>query len=576
MVARVARYGTTEELAPGTVVFSRGDRGRDFLVVLEGTIEIYEQDEEHGMRPLRAQLAREFTGELDLFNDRAILVNGRAGPEPTRVVRIRRADFRRLVQAEPDIAEIVMRAFILRRVGLLRHGQGAVVLIGPAHSADTLRLQQFLDRNAYPLRLIDTEQDADAGGFLECFSLTPAELPVIVLPEHRALRNPSLAALADALGITEDFDHDAVFDLAVVGAGPAGLAAAVYGASEGLQTIVLESIAPGGQAGTSSKIENYLGFPTGISGQALAGRAQVQAQKFGARLAVSRAVVGLDCEQAPYRLTLGGRRLDPRPAPSSSPPARAIASSTSPASSASRARASTTPRPAMEADLCRHAEAIVVGGGNSAGQAAVFLSRSCGHVHVLVRGAGLAATMSDYLVQRIERSDRITLHAHSEIVALDGETTLESVRWKHRRKRRRDDPAGVGDLRDDRRRAEHRLGPGLPRARRAGLRRHRRAGRPGRRLAVRHLAAPAVYAVGDVRSGSVKRVAFGRSARARWSCRRCTASCIRPRPERRPLRPRRRGRPTPPSLGAAGFGSNSSAANAVRPSADEIQSARRP
>jgi thioredoxin reductase (NADPH) len=416
---------------PDTQVFTRGDRGRDFLVVLEGTIEIYDHDDDGAIRPMRSQLPREFTGELDLFNDRAILMNGRAGPEPTRVVRIRRADFRRLVQAEPDIAEIVMRAFILRRVGLLRHGQGAVVLIGPAHSADTLRLQQFLDRNAYPLRLIDTEQDADAGGFLECFSLTPAELPVIVLPGHQALRNPSLAALADALGITEDFDHDAVFDLAVVGAGPAGLAAAVYGASEGLQTIVLESIAPGGQAGTSSKIENYLGFPTGISGQALAGRAQVQAQKFGARLAVSRAVTALDCEAAPYRLTLeDGATVR----------ARAVVIATG-----ARYRKLDVPgferfegqgiyyaATAMEADLCREAEAIVVGGGNSAGQAAVFLSRSCGHVHVLVRGEGLAATMSDYLVQRIERSDRITLHAHSEIVGLEGATTLESVRWKHR------------------------------------------------------------------------------------------------------------------------------------------------
>jgi thioredoxin reductase (NADPH) len=325
-------------------VFSRGDRGRDFLVILEGTIEIYEREDDGSVRPLRSQVAREFTGELDLFNDRAILVSGRAGPEPTRVVRIRRADFRRLVQSEPDIAEIIMRAFILRRVGLLRHGQGAAVLIGPAHSADTLRLQQFLNRNAYPLRLYDTEQDADAGGFLECFSLTAAELPVIVLPEHRALRNPTLAALADALGITEDFDHDAVFDLAVVGAGPAGLAAAVYGASEGLQTIVLESIAPGGQAGTSSKIENYLGFPTGISGEALAGPGA------GAGAEVRRPARGLARRRRP-RLRRGAvpafrSTTAPRsgPAPSSSPPARATASSTSRISSASRARASTTRR----------------------------------------------------------------------------------------------------------------------------------------------------------------------------------------------------------------------------------------
>src|SRR5664279_3900689 len=197
-----------------------------------------------------------------------------------------------------------MRAFILRRVGLIRHSQGGVVLIGPGHSADTLRLQQFLTRNAYPHRLLDTEHDSDAGGFLDCFSLTRADLPVVVVPGAGALRNPALAALADHLGLTERFDHDTVFDVAVVGAGPAGLAAAVYAASEGLQTIVIESLAPGGQAGTSSKIENYLGFPTGISGQALAGRAQVQAQKFGARLAVSREVTGIDCDGTPYVLKL--------------------------------------------------------------------------------------------------------------------------------------------------------------------------------------------------------------------------------------------------------------------------------
>ena len=432
MVARVARYATEERLEAHAPVFTRGERGRDFFVNLEGTIEIFERDDDGTVRLLRSHLTREFTGELDLFNDRAILVNGRAGPTPTRVLRVKRPDFRRMVQSEPDIGEIIMRAFILRRVGLLKHGQGAAVLIGPGHSADTLRLQQFLDRNAYPVRVYDTEQDADAGGFLECFSLTSAELPVIVLPGHQALRNPSLADLADALGITESFDHAVVFDIAVVGAGPAGLAAAVYAASEGLQTIVLESMAPGGQAGTSSKIENYLGFPTGISGRALAGRAQVQAQKFGARLAISREVTGIDCDGTPYVLKLDdGAAIR----------ARAVVIATG-----ARYRklevegferfegqgvyyAAT----AMEANLCRGAEVIVVGGGNSAGQAAVFLAGTVRHVHMLVRSAGLAATMSDYLVQRIEHSRHISLHPHSEIVALEGDTALSAVTWHDRR-----------------------------------------------------------------------------------------------------------------------------------------------
>jgi thioredoxin reductase (NADPH) len=507
MVARVSRYGSVDALRPHTEVFSRGDRGRDFFVILEGTIEVYERDDDGAVRLLRPQVEREFTGELDLFNDRAILVNGRTGPTSTRVLRIQRADFRRMVQSEPDIAEIIMRAFILRRVGLLLHKQGAAVLIGPAHSGATLRLQQFLNRNAYPTRVLDTERDADAGGFLECFSLGAADLPVIVLPGHRALRNPTLAELADALGITEDFDHDIVFDLAVVGAGPAGLAAAVYGASEGLQTIVLESIAPGGQAGTSSKIENYLGFPTGISGEALAGRAQVQAQKFGARLAVSRAVTGIDCDGEPYRLKLDD--------------GAAVRARTVVIATGARYRKLDVPgferfegqgiyyaATAMEANLCQAAEVIVVGGGNSAGQAAVFLSRSARHVHVLVRSAGLAATMSDYLVQRIARSGQISLHVHSEIVALEGETALAAVAWRNRHsgaETRRPVSAifamiGAepntgwvdGCLELDAKGfvvtgAEAGQGADSPYA----------TSRPG------------VYAVGDVRSGSVKRVASG-------------------------------------------------------------------
>jgi len=506
MIERVMRYGSEERFAARAPVFSRGDRSVDFFVVLEGSIEIFDVDEHDLPQVFVVLRTRQFAGELDLFNERQVLVSARAG-EASRLLRVKRADFRRLVSTEADIGEIVMRAFILRRVGLIRHVHGGVVVVGPAHGADTLRLQQFLSRNAYPHRLLDTEQDAEAGGFLDCFSLTAADLPVVIAPGHRVLRNPSLAQMADDLGMTETFDHATVFDLAVVGAGPAGLAAAVYGASEGLQTIVLESLAPGGQAGTSSKIENYLGFPTGISGQALAGRAQVQAQKFGARLAVSRAVTALDCEATPYRLSLeDGATIR----------ARAVVIATG-----ARYRKLDVPgyerfegqgiyyaATAMEADLCRDAEAIVVGGGNSAGQAAVFLSRSCGHVHVLVRGEGLAATMSDYLVQRIERSDRITLHACCEIVGLEGDASLRAVTWRHRQTGTETTrPVSAifamigaepntgwvhGCLELDAQgfvvtgeRAGH--GADSPYA----------TSRPG------------VYAVGDVRSGSVKRVASG-------------------------------------------------------------------
>ena len=237
MLARIARYGSEERFAAGAPIYSRGDRNVDFFVVVEGSIEVFDVDDYDLPRVFLVLRSRQFSGELNLFNEREVLVSARAG-EASRLLRVRRADFRRLVSIEADIGEIVMRAFILRRVSLIRHVHGGVVVVGPAHTADTLRLIQFLSRNAYPHRLVDTEHDAGGDGFLDCLSLGAADLPVVIAPGHRVLRKPSLAQLADDLGLTETFDHAQVFDLAVVGAGPAGLAAAVYGASEGLQTIV--------------------------------------------------------------------------------------------------------------------------------------------------------------------------------------------------------------------------------------------------------------------------------------------------------------------------------------------------
>ena len=428
--ARVTGYGAEEQALAGTLLFERGQRSVDFFLVLDGAIEIFDTDVDGQPNVFTTHRARQFTGEMDLFNDRQILVSGRAGVD-SRVVRISRPDFRRLVAAEPDIGEIIMRAFILRRVGLIVHGQGGVELVGPGHRADTLRLQRFLTRNGYPHRVLDTDGDDDASGFLACFDIAAEQLPVVVLPEHEVLRNPSNAALAQALGLTETLDPDAVHDLVVIGAGPAGLAAAVYAASEGLATIVLESVAPGGQAGTSSKIENYLGFPTGISGQALAGRAQAQAQKFGARLAIARTARSLDCAVEPFAI-----KLDDGEAVR----ARAVVVATG-----ARYRKLDLPNydkyegagihyaaTAMEAQLCGDSEVAVIGGGNSAGQAAVFLSRYAKHVHVVVRGEGLAATMSDYLVQRIDSSPQITLHTHTEATALAGDPDLQQVTFTNR------------------------------------------------------------------------------------------------------------------------------------------------
>jgi thioredoxin reductase (NADPH) len=429
MAARIGGFGTVEELPDGAALFERGDRSVDFFLILDGAVEVLDADAKGQECLVHLHGPRQFTGELDLFNDRKILVTARARPG-TRVVRVGRAAFRQLIAAEPDIGEVVMRAFILRRVGMMLHGQAGVALIGPAHAADTARIETFLRRNGLPHRRIDTETEVDAGGFLECFHLTPADLPV-VLVRGQALRRPSNAQVADALGLTTELDQSHVHDVAVVGGGPAGLASAVYAASEGLDTIVIESIAPGGQAGTSSKIENYLGFPTGISGQALAGRAQVQAQKFGARLLVSRGAAGLDCAGAPFIVKLddGTEVL-----------ARSVVVATG-----ARYRKLDLPRyaelegngiyyaaTAMEAGLCANQEVVVVGGGNSAGQAAMFLARTAGHVHMLVRGPGLAETMSRYLIDRIEASERITLHPFTEVTALAGDRHLTACSWTHR------------------------------------------------------------------------------------------------------------------------------------------------
>ncbi|WP_114240825.1 cyclic nucleotide-binding domain-containing thioredoxin-disulfide reductase [Dyella sp. C9] len=430
MVQRIAAYGDEEFVPAGTVLFQRGQRGVDFFLVLDGLIEVFDQDIHGQMTVFTMHGPRQFSGEMNLFNLRGVLASARVAVD-SRVVRIHQEAFRRMVAAEADISEIIMRAFILRRVGLIRMGYGGVVLVGPGHSADTLRIERFLVRNGYPHRLIDTEVDPEAGGFIEAFQLRREQLPVIICPERCFLQNPSTSELADELGLTEVIDPQHVYDVAVVGAGPAGLAAAVYAASEGLSTIVVEGLAPGGQAGTSSKIENYLGFPTGISGQALAGRAQAQAQKFGARLAVSRQAASVDCSARPYHL-----RLDD---------GQGITARVVIVASGARYRKLDVPgyaryegegihyaATAMEGQLCANEEVVVVGGGNSAGQAAVFLSGIAAHVHMLVRSGGLAATMSDYLVQRIARSSAITLYTRSEVVELEGDERLREVSWRHR------------------------------------------------------------------------------------------------------------------------------------------------
>ena len=497
MLARLMPYGVEGEVPPGGVLFRRGDRRTDFFVILEGEVAILRDD----AHQITVHRAGGFTGELDHVSARAALVDARA-VGLTRVLRIADADLRRAMAAEPDIGEIVMRAFILRRMGFIQHGQSGLVLLGRDNDGDTLRIERFVIRNGYPFRIIDGARDPEARPLLDEYGISLDDLPVVIAPDGSVLFNPTTPELADRLGMTEQFDPEEMWDVAVVGAGPAGLAAATYAASEGLKTVVIEGFAPGGQAGTSSKIENYLGFPTGISGQALAGRAQIQAQKFGARIAVSRMAARLECETLPYRLSLeDGQTLF----------ARAIV-----IASGARYRRLDVPgysrleghgihyaATAMEASLCAGQEVVVVGGGNSAGQAAMYLSRHVAHVHVLVRGSGLAATMSQYLIQRIDLSPRVTLHPHSAVVRVEGERALQTIVWANVR-------SG----------AETRLTSGalfvmigaepntdwlsgcLPLDEKGFV----VTGSAGSPYATDR---PGIYAVGDVRAGSVKRVAAG-------------------------------------------------------------------
>lgn len=421
-------FGQVEDLAQGTVLFERGQRTVDFFIIIRGNIEIYEYGRD-GISVITIHQENQFTGELDLFNNRQILVGGRMGADGT-VIRIDRESFKKLTVAEPELGEIIMGAFILRRNGLILHKQGAVTLMIDSQSSDALRIERFLRRNGYPLDILDCSTQACQSKLAD-YGLTETQLPAVLIHlGDRILSNPTNYDLAIELGLVERFDTECTYDVAVVGAGPSGLSAAVYAASEGLSTILLESEAPGGQAGTSSKIENYLGFPTGISGQGLADRAQVQAMKFGVTLALPHKVVALDCQELPYRLQLCDADCE-----AMTVKARAVVVATGATYrtlNLANARAFDNAgcyyaATSMEGSLCHNEEVIVVGGGNSAGQAAVYLSSQAKHVHLLIRRDGLEETMSDYLIQRIHSSDRITLHTQTEIVELQGDRHLEQV-----------------------------------------------------------------------------------------------------------------------------------------------------
>jgi thioredoxin reductase (NADPH) len=426
-IARIAVHGRRRLIARGEVLVDAGDKGVPFFVLVRGELEVL-RPSDAAETVIVTHRPGQFSGEGNLIVGRRALARLRAS-QPGEVIELDREQLRNLLQTDAELSEILMRAFILRRLELIAGGFGDVVLIGSAHSAGTLRVKEFLTRNGHPHQYIDLDSDADAQEMLDRVAVSVADVPVLICGGDRVLRNPSNAQIAACLGFNDAIDSTQRRDLVIVGAGPAGLAAAVYGASEGLDVLVIEASSPGGQAGSSSRIENYLGFPTGISGLELTGRAYAQAEKFGAQVLIAKGATKLACDGPLYAVEMDdGTRLTAR--------ALIIATGAEYRKLGLDNRAQfegagvyygATP---MEAQLCVDQEVIVVGGGNSAGQAAVFLAASAKRVQILIRGCGLAETMSRYLVRRIEDDPAIVLRPRTEIVALEGDTHLTRVRWR--------------------------------------------------------------------------------------------------------------------------------------------------
>ena len=513
-IDRLNRFGQVQRFAKGEPLFVTGEVAPGTFVLRTGRVRVTRRDPLGHLAPIVEQVPGDFTAELGQLSGRPALVDAHA-VDDVEALLIPAENLRAVMIAEPELGDRIMRALILRRVALIEMGAGGPVLIGPEASPDIVRLQGFLARNAYPAQVLDPAEDRDAAELVEKCALDPRELPLAVCPKGTILKCPSEAELARALGMAHVDDPDRTFDVAVVGAGPAGLATAVYAASEGLSVVVFDGRAFGGQAGESARIENYLGFPTGVPGRMLAGRAYVQAQKFGAEMAIPVEVSSIDCSRTPMTLERGDG-------------ARARAAAVVIACGA-RYRRLDVPNlrdfegrgvwywaSPIEARLCRSEEVALVGGGNSAGQAAVFLRSQAAKIWLLVRGQSLAETMSQYLVDRIAAAGNIEVLTNTEVVALSGspEGQLERIRWRH-------GPSGKETERPMRHlflfigaepatswlegcvsldaKGFVETGASAP-IQGAGA-----GGSTPRTLSLQ-ASAPGVFAVGDVRSGSVKRV----------------------------------------------------------------------
>jgi thioredoxin reductase (NADPH) len=430
-IDRLRRFGTVRRYAAGEAIFVTGEIAPGMAVLMKGSVRVTRRDPLGHSAPIVEQGPGEFVAEVGQLSGQPAFVDVHATGE-VEALLIPSENLRALMIEEPELGERIMRALILRRVALIEAGAGGPVLIGPESSPDMVRLQGFLARNAFPHQLLDPTQDRDAAELVKRYAPNPADLPLAVCPKGSILKNPSETELAHSLGMVPIDERNRIYDVAVVGAGPAGLSTAVYAASEGLSVIVFDARAFGGQAGASARIENYLGFPTGISGQALTGRAYVQAQKFGATMVIPTEVVRLDPAETPVALHLSdGRR---------------VKASTVVVATGARYRRLNVANlrdfegrgiwywaSPIEARLCRNEEIVLVGGGNSAGQAAVFLRSFAAKIWMLVRGPSLAESMSQYLIDRIEATDNIEVLTQTEIVALYGssEKQLERVCWRN-------------------------------------------------------------------------------------------------------------------------------------------------
>src|ERR1700756_5475988 len=430
-IERMRSFAKWRTVQSGEVLYESSQPDVPLFIVLEGSVSISRTGEDDKILAVRE--AGQFTGEMSVISGKRSLLKARVTRDGS-ILEVSRERILSLIAKDAELGDLFMGAFVARRLLMIQLGEGNVVLFGTKSSARTLALREFLTRNAHPFTYVDIDTDSFADDLMVRLAVRHRELPVVYCNNRYVLRNPSIAELAACLDLNINTDRG-VRDVLVIGAGPAGLAAAVYASSEGLKTLVIEESAPGGQAGSSSKIENYLGFPTGLSGQELANRSMAQAQKFGAQLMVAQSVVHIDSSRQPYKVILeSGLKFN----------ARSVVIATG----AQYARLPVEEADAftgrgvyynathMEAQLCDSEEVVVVGGGNSAGQAAVFIAQTSSKVHLLVRSRKLSESMSQYLIARIEEHPRIEIHYLTQIVAVTGTAHLESIEWK-------DDSSGV-------------------------------------------------------------------------------------------------------------------------------------